>query len=480
MAAGSIAVFPFANRSPDSSDAFLADALAEQIIGRLSRVADLRVKSATAVNAQWRRTPDPMASARALRVEWFVTGSVRRSGRQIAVTAELVSAASGDGAWSAPFRRGDDDIAAVEEQIAESVAVAIVGRLAPRQATSLRRASSRNAEAYRLFLYGRTIMGRRTREDIHAAVGALTQATLLDPGFAGAWARLAYARQLQFQYGNLEGLPAESTLRLGESHVATALRLDSTVADAWLAAAMTMSQRGDLGAAERQLARARALDSLNFEVFHSTGYQYSVDLLMEPDRAEPWLRRAVALNPDFRNSWRHLALVRRGRGDLAGAEGLLDTALSFGPWPLGSAERAFIRFARGNRAGALADLALAGGGNASIPFVLLDTARARVVYGFNGDSAGVRAIQQLEAGTGGDYVSLAFLQMVRGASERAIATLETMRATPDTAEARCGASACSVSLRTWRALHNPVLRRLAGDPRYQRLLAETRPRIPWQ
>jgi hypothetical protein len=60
-----------------------------------------------------------------------------------------------------------------------------------------------------------------------------------------------------------------------------------------------------------------------------------------------------------------------------------------------------------------------------------------------------------------------------------MAALETMRATPDTAEARCGAAACSVSLRTWRALHNPVLRRLERDPRFRRLLAETRPRIPW-
>jgi TolB-like protein len=116
---GSIAVLPFVNRSADSTDAYLAEALPEQIAGRLNRVRQLQVKSATQAQAQWRRTPDPAQAARALRVEWYVTGSIRRIGRQLAVNAELVRAASGDGVWSAPFRRSDDDLAAIEEQIAE-------------------------------------------------------------------------------------------------------------------------------------------------------------------------------------------------------------------------------------------------------------------------------------------------------------------------------------------------------------------------
>src|SRR5512135_3162216 len=79
---GSIAVLPFANRSADTADAYLAVEFPEQISGRLSRIPQLHVTSATAVAAQWRRTPDALASARSLRVEWLVTGSLRRSPAQ--------------------------------------------------------------------------------------------------------------------------------------------------------------------------------------------------------------------------------------------------------------------------------------------------------------------------------------------------------------------------------------------------------------
>ena len=158
----SIAVLPLASRSPDTADAYLAEALPEQIGGRLSQVDRLHVTSATAVAAQWRRTPDALVAARALRVEWLVTGTLRRVGRQLSANVELVRTASGEQAWAMAFRRGDDDLAAIEEQVAESVAVAIVGRLAPAQLSRVRRTPTRNVEAYRLYLYGRTLAAHRT------------------------------------------------------------------------------------------------------------------------------------------------------------------------------------------------------------------------------------------------------------------------------------------------------------------------------
>ena len=86
-APNSIAVLPFVNRSPDPGDAFLAEALPEQIQGRLARVSGLQPKSQTVVTAQWRRTPDPMETARVLHAAWFVTGTVRRSGQPLCAPA---------------------------------------------------------------------------------------------------------------------------------------------------------------------------------------------------------------------------------------------------------------------------------------------------------------------------------------------------------------------------------------------------------
>ncbi|MDP3773130.1 MAG: hypothetical protein Q8Q85_02580 [Gemmatimonadales bacterium] len=483
--AGSIAVLPFVNRSPDSADAYLADALPEQIFGRLARVRSLAVKSPTAVAAQWRRTPDPMAAARALRVEWFVTGSIRRAARQLSVSAELVRAASGDGAWGAPFRRGDDDLAAIEEQIAESVAVGIVGRLAPAELTALRRTPSRNTDAYRLYLYGRSLAGRRTTADIQAAVNAFAEAVGRDSAFASAWARLAFVRSLQVQWGNEEGLSRDSLVALSGTGIDRALRLDSNLSEAWHARGTRAAIESDLGEAHHALERALRLDSLSADTFHALGYLYSVDNLDLPDVAESHYRRALALDPDLRNSWRHLALSRRDQGRLAESEAMLDTALARGPWGMGHAERASVRFARGNGTGALADLAEAQRlGNLPLG-TRASLAASRALYAVAvGDSAPARArLDTLRARADSgrpNYREIATVSAALGQREAALSALESLRrsATPQT-EPRCGAAPCSVSLATWRALHDPILAPLQSDPRFQRLLAETRPRVPW-
>ena len=486
-APGSIAIFPFENRSPDSADAYLAEALPEEIFGRLARVQGLAVKSGTAVRAQWHRTPDPMAAARALRVQWFVTGTLRRAGRDLAVSAELVRAASGDGAWGAPFRRGADDLAAVEEQIAESVAVAVVGRLAPGQLSALRRPATANPEAYRLYLFGRTLANRRTPADIAAAARAFARATELDPTFAAAWARLAYARALEIQWGNPERLPPDSLLPRARAAADRALSLDSTLAEAWTARGYWAMLSSDLALAHAAFDRALRFDSLSAETNHIIGYMYGADILDLPEVARPYLRRALALDPDLRNTWRHLALTYRDEGRLDVAEALLDTALSRGPWPIGSGERSLVRFARGNAVGALADFddwkqdtTMASGGWIGLG------GHWRTLYRVGvGDSTDARAFLAAaqavaDSGSRQAEAAVAIAAAVLGQHEAAIAALQRLRAMPPAPNPqRCGPAPCSTDLFVWGLLHSPVLAGLRPDARVQTLFDDTRPTVPW-
>jgi TolB-like protein/Tfp pilus assembly protein PilF len=481
---GSIAVLPFANRSPDSTDAYLAEGLPEDIVGRLAQVRSLHVKSSTAVAAQWRRMPDAMAAARALRVEWFVTGSLRRVGRQLAVRAELVQVSSGDGVWSAPFRRGDDDLAAIEQQVAESVAVAIVGRLAPAELTGIRRSASRNVEAYRLYLYGRSLTARRTVTELQRAVDAFSNAVRLDPAFASAWGRLGFVRELQAEWGSLDGLSVDSLVALARVAANRALQLDSGLAEGWLVHVSLFRLARDLGAAREACERAVRLDSLSADAYHVCGVLYASTVLGLPDVAEPYFRHALDLDPDLRNSWLFLASVRLFQGRLAEAEALMDTALNRGTWGQGYFNRAIVRIRRGNGAGALADLADA----ERRPDELSrnhDFSGTRALVSISlGDSAPARAlIEALRAAADSgrpNYSELAVLSMALGLRGDALSALESLRAAADPRQqARCGSAPCSSSLATWRTLHDPIFAPLGSDPRFQRLLADTRPHVPW-
>ena len=480
---GSIAVLPFANRSADSADAYLAEELPEQISGRLSRIAQLHVTSATAVAAQWRRTPDALAAARALRVEWLVTGSLRRVGRQVSANIELGRTASGEQAWASPFRSGEGDLAAIEVQVAESVAVAVGGRLAPAQVAVLQRSASRNPEAYRLYLYARSLMARRTQNDIQSALRAVQEAVRLDPGFAAAWARLSIARGLQTQYGNPDGLSRDSLMTLSRAAADRAIRLDSSVAEGWLALGQLNAVATDFGGSWRALSRAVRLDSLDGDIEHALGYLYGIETLALPEQAERHFRRALELNPDLRNSWRHLGLTFWARGRLPEALACLDSALARGQWTVGLIDRAWLRFEKGDLAGALADQAAAdalGQAPASLA-ALVPLAVRRPIYGLaQGDSASALAMMDGPGDTGPHLIARALIAMVLGRREVALTTLEQLRALPDPREPPCALGIpCSASLRTWRTLHIGLFAPVHGDARFQRLLAETRPRVPW-
>jgi len=206
-----------------------------------------------------------------------------------------------------------------------------------------------------------------------------------------------------------------------------------------------------------------------------------------PEVARPYLRRALALDPDLRNTWRHLALTYRDEGRLDLAEALLDTALSRGPWAIGSQERSVIRFARGNAVGALADVddwqrdtVMTGDS-----WIGIGAARWRALYRVGtGDTAGVRALLAgaaplADSGNAQALAAIALADAVLGQREPAVAALVRLGELPQRNQPRCGPAPCTPSLGLWHLLHHPLLAGVRDDPRVQRLLAQTRPVVPW-
>lgn len=268
-----VAVFPFASRSADPADAFVAEALSEQIGSRFSRLPNLRILSATAVAAQWARTPDALEAGLALGVDQLVTGTLRRSAGNLQALVEVVQAASGVQIWSSTFRRTDDDLFALEQELAESVAVPLVGESGPAGMRPLARTASRNPEAYRLFLLASALVKRRTPETVQEAVDKYREAVRLDPGFTIAWARLGATRVIQLSWGTWTAdVPRDSLPARARVAIDRALSLDSMSAVAWRAASLLAAWGdADFPRAVAGFERALQLDSSDSDTYHSLG-----------------------------------------------------------------------------------------------------------------------------------------------------------------------------------------------------------------
>ena len=203
----SVAVLYFDNLSPDTADAFLVDALTEAIIDRLARVPRLGVKSREAVRRfRAQRIQDPDALGRALKATYLVSGSVRRAEGRLKVTVELVRSSSGDRLWGERYDLVERGFFRVETEIAEAVAVAIIGRLLPVERRALSQRPARDLEAYRLYLKGRFALNRLTEQTVRSGLEYFKRAITLDSMFAPAFAGLADAYNILADYEPPRGL----------------------------------------------------------------------------------------------------------------------------------------------------------------------------------------------------------------------------------------------------------------------------------
>ena len=205
----SIAVLPFVNMSRDEENEYFADGLSEELMNVLSNIRGLRVPSRTSAFYFKGREVDIPTVAQKLSVATILEGSVRKSGKRVRITAQLIHVATDSHLWSRTYDRELDDIFAVQDDIAQSVVSelrAALLKVPPDRSESATvreevQAASRgrgeNAEAYRLYLQGRFLVERRTREDLAKGIGYLRQATTVDAEYALAWAALSFAYAIE-------------------------------------------------------------------------------------------------------------------------------------------------------------------------------------------------------------------------------------------------------------------------------------------
>jgi serine/threonine-protein kinase len=234
----SIAVLPFANLSEEKGNAYFADGMRDMILTKLATIGELKVISRTSTDKYGNHPEDLKKVALQLGVASVLEGSVQKSGNQVLINLQLISADNDQHLWAEAYKRTVDDIFGVEGEIAQTVAEALNAKLSAAEQKSVAEKATTDPQAFDLFLraeqerYKASMKGGQPPND---AVALYEQAVAKDPKFALAWAGLSQARSAVYWGGNSDRLPLEETARLALQNAERALALQPALPEANLA-----------------------------------------------------------------------------------------------------------------------------------------------------------------------------------------------------------------------------------------------------
>jgi TolB-like protein len=228
----SIAVLPFENLSEEKANAYFADGIQDEILTRLSKIADLKVISRTSTQ-HYKSVPENLPEiARQLGVAHILEGSVQKSGEAVRVNVQLIKAATDSHLWADTYDRKLTDIFSVESEIAKAIADQLRVHLTGREEQVIAAKPTDNPDAYDAYLRALAYT-QKTQNTPATYLGAqkyLREAVRLDPQFALAWALLSYVNARGYRTENLQPTLA---LREEARHAAeTALELQPNLGEA--------------------------------------------------------------------------------------------------------------------------------------------------------------------------------------------------------------------------------------------------------
>lgn len=261
----SVAVLPFVNMSGDKSNEYFSDGLAEELLNVLAKIDQLKVAARTSSFHFKGETGNVANIAKSLGVATILEGSVRQSGSRIRITAQLISAADGYHLWSETYDRELDDIFAVQDEIALSVAAALKVKLLGHKGEQINANGTNNTTAFQAYLQGMHYKNQGSNETaMQNAVSAFEKAIQLDPQYAQAYAGLA---------SSWDWLTTNSFIRYEEGipkiekSAARAIELGPNLADGYLVLGrMLLHYKLDQQGARKAINTAMKLNPGNSEV----------------------------------------------------------------------------------------------------------------------------------------------------------------------------------------------------------------------
>src|SRR5262245_32706877 len=352
----SIAVLPFENLSEEKSNAYFADGIQDEILTRLSKIADIKVISRTSTQ-HYKSAPGNLREiAKQLGVAHIVEGSVQKSGDSVRVNVQLIKAANDSHLWADTFDRKLIDIFSVESEVAKAIADQLRAKLTGEEEQVIAAKPTDNPEAYDAYLrgLGYTLKTGNTPANVLGAQKHFREAVRLDPKFAPAWALLSYvdargyvslnlqptvalreeARQAAETAFTLQPNLGEAVLAKGYYHYACLKDYDTAVryfeqARQFLpnssqipeSLAYVARRQGKWDRSESYFNEAERLDPRNVRLL--TNHAFSYLMLRRFPEALRTFDQVLNITPDDMDTLAYKAAIAQAEGDLRRASAIL-------------------------------------------------------------------------------------------------------------------------------------------------------------
>lgn len=320
----SVAVLPFNNMSGNEAQEYFSDGITEDIITELSRFRGLFVIARNSSFTYKGKAVNVQQVGRELGVHYVLEGSVRLSGNRIRVNAQLIDTETGHHVWAERYDRGSEDVFAVQDELTETIAATLEGRVGAAAQERARRKPPGSLKAYDYVLRGEAIISR-TSEDNRRAREMFLKATELDPDCARAWAGIAMSNLIDWlsRWGN------DLTKALDQAYTAArkAVALDELDGHSHRVLGNILLQQGEFDRSREHLEWALGRNPNDANSYCSLGALLTC--VREPQKALKAIATAIRLNPHH-PSWylwyRAAAQIMEGSCDEAVAS--LRTALA--------------------------------------------------------------------------------------------------------------------------------------------------------
>ncbi len=310
----SVAVLYFENLSGAKDDEYFRDGMTEDIITELSKISQLQLFPRAEMLAYRDKPVTAPQVGQELNAAYVLSGSLRRAGNRLRITAQLVETRTRHSVWAERYDRQMEDVFAIQDEIAQSIAAALKVMLTESEKQAIEKAPTADVKAYDYYLRGRQFFYQFRRRGYDFARQLFTRAIEIDPGYARAYAGVADCYSYLYMYWEA----SEANLQAADDASRKALLLDPELAEAHVSRGLAISLSKRYDEAEIEFRTAIRLDPKQFEAH----YFYARACVQQGklEDASRLFEKAAEVKPDDYQAPQLLGMVYSGLGRKADAE----------------------------------------------------------------------------------------------------------------------------------------------------------------